>query len=104
MFGKFGAVFWAQICTPQVSKKCEALTAAINYLERSGRVDANTGRHWDNILLDLGIFLESLIPSGIFFLSSITAAAITGPASGPLPTSSIPAMGKEKLFSKAINF
>ena len=37
-------------------------------------------------------FLESFNPSGILFRSRITAAATTGPAKAPRPTSSIPAM------------
>ena len=36
--------------------------------------------------------LESFSPSGMRTGSRITAAAVTGPASGPRPTSSIPAM------------
>ena len=38
-------------------------------------------------------FFESLIPSGIFSLFKIIAADITGPARGPLPTSSTPIIG-----------
>ena len=36
-------------------------------------------------------FLESFRPSGMQLTSRITAAAVTGPASGPRPTSSTPA-------------
>ena len=41
-------------------------------------------------LLILDIFFESLIPSGIVSKFIITAAATTGPAKQPLPTSSMP--------------
>ena len=41
-------------------------------------------------LFDLLSFLESLIPSGKLFSSNLIAAAKTGPAKHPLPTSSTP--------------
>ena len=41
---------------------------------------------------DFGIFLLSLRPFILQDFGKITAAATTGPAKGPRPTSSIPAM------------
>ena len=43
-------------------------------------------------LLLEGTFFESLIPSMSILSSKITAAATTGPAKEPLPTSSTPAI------------
>ncbi len=43
-------------------------------------------------------FLESSIPSGILSGSRMTAAATTGPASGPRPASSVPATGQRPFF------
>jgi len=40
-------------------------------------------------------FLESLRPSGQFEMSIMTAAATTGPASGPRPASSTPQTSRE---------
>lgn len=39
------------------------------------------------------------MPSGILFISNITADATTGPASGPRPASSTPATIPDRLFS-----
>ncbi|QTK79447.1 hypothetical protein AT6N2_C1753 [Agrobacterium tumefaciens] len=43
-------------------------------------------------------FLESSIPLGILSGSRMTAAATTGPASGPRPASSVPATGQRPFF------
>src|SRR5947209_6782289 len=43
-------------------------------------------------------FLESFSPRGMRFGSRMTAAATTGPASGPLPASSQPATGNSPFF------
>ena len=46
---------------------------------------------------------ESATPDGTFFKSSTTAAATTGPASGPRPTSSSPAMQRWPFLRKAFS-
>ena len=53
----------------------------------------NQANYINAVLLANGSKIESLIPSGILLISIMTAAATTGPAREPLPTSSTPATG-----------